>query len=83
MFSFYCANEIYLRARRGQSSVWRTLFLYTKQKKLGYIPKIKSNSASIGSAIFSYFFPYNIGFVLEPPSIHYSKAFWKKSIGNP
>lgn len=83
MFTLLSSYQINLGTGWRKCSVWRTLFFDSKQKHFGYIPKIKSNTATIRLPIFAYLFPNDITFILKSPCIHNSKTVRQHCIWDP
>jgi hypothetical protein len=78
MFAFLRRNEIDLRSTRLQRAEFSP---DTEQEKFRRIPKVKADTAAIGTTVLTYFVPHEIRFVFEPPSLKTASPSGSKAFG--
>ena len=72
MFALASGQEIHLSSpRRGGTKTPTS----SEEDQLCDIPKVKSNTTSVGTAILAYFVPDDIGLIRESPSLHHLEPF--------
>jgi len=71
MFSFTRENNINLFSSRLKCPYMAP---NAKQNQLCDIAEIKTDTSSVGTSVFAYFVPNNIGFINKSPSPHYFKS---------
>jgi hypothetical protein len=81
MFPLSRGEKIDLAPPRLQCS--GVLASYAKEKQLGHVSEIKSDTAAIRTTVLSDFVPDDIWFVGKTPGFHHGKRIRKKGVRTP
>src|SRR6266567_2085939 len=74
-------DKVYLPAPRRKRS--RVLTTHTEQDELSDVTEVKSNAASIRTAVFAHLVPDNIALVVETPRFHDRETLGQERVRTP